>query len=233
MSFSGGVSEYIAGRTTSRYGDLGLDLARALNDARASGALTAESIELEHGIRATVLGASQFSVQVSGNTISVSSAAILPLRNLPVVAARVDAPWPAPEQVCGAIEQALRRLDLTAHDERTVALSLSWAGDASYRVLLALAQGVHAALPRAGAASHRWSWWSIATSPARWAACSPTISRSTDRSSSWTGSTCASSTSSTSAHWFSRERGAGGGQVARVCLISCRAPRGPVHVAFL
>ena len=38
------------------------------------------------GIRATVIGASQYTVQVSGNTIFISKDGILPLRNLQVVA---------------------------------------------------------------------------------------------------------------------------------------------------
>ncbi|HKW78528.1 MAG TPA: ethanolamine ammonia-lyase reactivating factor EutA, partial [Candidatus Limnocylindria bacterium] len=39
---------------------------------------------------ATVIGASQFSVQLSGSTIFVSADAVLPLRNVPVVRAPVE-----------------------------------------------------------------------------------------------------------------------------------------------
>ena len=38
------------------------------------------------GIRATVIGASQYTIQVSGSTIYVAPLDVLPLRNLPVVA---------------------------------------------------------------------------------------------------------------------------------------------------
>jgi ethanolamine utilization protein EutA len=41
------------------------------------------------GIRATVIGASQFTVQVSGSTIGIG--ARLPLRNVPVVPLGADA----------------------------------------------------------------------------------------------------------------------------------------------
>src|SRR5262249_28453210 len=81
ITVSGGTSEYVYGRTATAYGDFGLDLAEALLQAD----LRMQRLPVEQGIRATVLGASAFSVQVSGNTIHVSSADALPLRNLPVV----------------------------------------------------------------------------------------------------------------------------------------------------
>ncbi len=43
------------------------------------------------GIRATVIGAAQFSVQISGNTIAISEPDELPLQNLPVMACDFDA----------------------------------------------------------------------------------------------------------------------------------------------
>jgi ethanolamine utilization protein EutA len=44
----------------------------------------------DQGIRATVIGASQYTVQVSGSTIYVEPATILPLRNVPVIAPQLD-----------------------------------------------------------------------------------------------------------------------------------------------
>lgn len=37
------------------------------------------------GIRATVIGASQYSIQMSGDTIFISDAAQLPVHNIPVI----------------------------------------------------------------------------------------------------------------------------------------------------
>ena len=42
------------------------------------------------GIRATVIGAAQFSVQVSGNTILITKPDDLPMQNLPVIACAFD-----------------------------------------------------------------------------------------------------------------------------------------------
>ena len=81
ITLSGGVSEYLAGRERADYDDLGRELAEAI-DARR-GELPAPLEVVADGIRATVIGASQFTVQVSGSTIGVG--ATLPLRNVPVV----------------------------------------------------------------------------------------------------------------------------------------------------
>ena len=84
---SGGVSEHFYGRDRTAHGDRGLALARALEERRAR--LPAEIVEGREGIRATVVGASQFTVQLSGSTIFVSTADALPVRNVPVVRAAV------------------------------------------------------------------------------------------------------------------------------------------------
>src|ERR687884_1847808 len=97
LTFSGGVAEYIYGREPTRYGDLGPDLAEALQHAAEQGRLPAPPVPLGEGIRATVLGASQFSVQLSGNTVHISDPSVLPLRNLPVVYARLDSAQPDAE----------------------------------------------------------------------------------------------------------------------------------------
>jgi len=84
VTFSGGVSEYLYARETRGFGDLGALLARAiLERVRAWGPRIERSDE---GIRATVIGASQYTVQVSGSTIFVEPRSVLPLRNVPVIA---------------------------------------------------------------------------------------------------------------------------------------------------
>jgi ethanolamine utilization protein EutA len=84
LTFSGGVSEYIYGREPQAYGDLGPQLAQAvLAKAQVWGAKIGQP---DQGIRATVIGASQYTVQISGSTIYVEPAGQLPLRNVPVMA---------------------------------------------------------------------------------------------------------------------------------------------------
>jgi ethanolamine utilization protein EutA len=81
ITLSGGVSEYASGRERAEHDDLGRDLATALLALRDK--LPARLEIAPDGIRATVIGASQFTVQVSGSTIGIGAA--LPLRNVPVV----------------------------------------------------------------------------------------------------------------------------------------------------
>jgi ethanolamine utilization protein EutA len=70
ITFSGGVTEYIYGREAQSYGDLGGLLAQEI---RARVDAWGPKIERSNeGIRATVVGASQYTTQVSGSTIFVS-----------------------------------------------------------------------------------------------------------------------------------------------------------------
>src|SRR5262249_35609572 len=86
MTFSGGVAEYLYGRETARFGDLGYELAHDLRHALAHRKGGAAVWDPGQGIRATVIGAAQFSVQISGNTITIADPEKLPLQNLPVMA---------------------------------------------------------------------------------------------------------------------------------------------------
>ena len=151
LTFSGGVAEYIYGREPTRYGDLGPDLARALHDAAERGRLPAQPVPLGEGIRATVLGASQFSVQLSGNTVHISDPGVLPLRNLPVVYARLESANPDAAAVAQAIRNGFVRLDLI-EGEHPAAVALPWRGEPHYANLRALADGIAQAMPRSLAA---------------------------------------------------------------------------------
>jgi ethanolamine utilization protein EutA len=151
LTFSGGVAEYIYGREQQRYGDLGPDLAEALNRAAEQGRLPAQPVPLGEGIRATVLGASQFSVQLSGNTVHISDPTVLPLRNLPVVYARLPKGSPDATAVAQAIRSGFLRLDLI-EGEHPAAVALPWRGEPHYDNLRALADGIATAMPRSLAA---------------------------------------------------------------------------------
>jgi ethanolamine utilization protein EutA len=151
VTFSGGVAEYLYDREPTRYGDLGPDVAAALRHALDNRRLPSALLPLGEGIRATVLGASQFSVQLSGNTVHISDADVLPLRNLPVVYARLPAPAPDAETVARAIRNGFVRLDLL-EGEHPAALALPWRGEPHYANLRALADGIAQAMPRSLAA---------------------------------------------------------------------------------
>ena len=147
LTFSGGVAEYIYGREGSSFGDLGPLLGQAIRQAADDGRLPAQPVNLNEGIRATVLGASQFSVQLSGNTVHVSDPSILPLRNLPVVYTRLTTSRPAADDLASSIAQGFRRLDLV-EGEAPVALAIPWHGEPHYDRLRALAEGIVCGLPR-------------------------------------------------------------------------------------
>src|SRR5712692_8814883 len=85
VTFSGGVSEYIFGRESAGFGDIAKPLADKIKHAFTSGQINLPLLDPGQGIRATVIGASQFSVQISGKTIHISPGTELPYHNIPVL----------------------------------------------------------------------------------------------------------------------------------------------------
>jgi ethanolamine utilization protein EutA len=141
VSFSGGVSEYIYEREARDFGDMGRVLARAiLRRMRAWGPRIEPP---DQGIRATVVGASQYTVQVSGGTIYVEPQHILPLRNIPVVAvtAALGTNVLDAEAISASVRSGLKRLDLLG-DDQPVALCYRWEGSATYARIDAFCRGI-------------------------------------------------------------------------------------------
>ena len=95
------------------------------------------------GIRATVIGASQYTTQVSGSTIYVSPLEALPLRNVPVIAPTfaLDDDDIDSAAVAEAIKAVLKRLDLGDGDT-PVAVFVPWRGSATFQRLDGFCQGV-------------------------------------------------------------------------------------------
>ena len=107
--FSGGVSEYIYSREAEAFGDLGPYLGQAIrHEAEIRGF---DILDAGEGIRATVIGAAQYTVQLSGETIFIPESMTLPVRNLRVFVVSVD--WQAP--VADKTEAAVRKT-LSARD---------------------------------------------------------------------------------------------------------------------
>ena len=148
ISFSGGVSEYIYGRQTELLGDLAFDLAKALNTKLRANPDLPVIVEAQHGIRATVIGASQFTVQVSGKTIFADSLDFLPLRNVPVVHPNIDLSLEDIDVdiIAAEIVNACRMRDVNRDSQ--VALSFAWKGDPSYQRLKAIADAIDQTLCR-------------------------------------------------------------------------------------
>jgi ethanolamine utilization protein EutA len=141
LTFSGGVSEFIYGNETHKFGDLGPLLAAEIR-ARVETFCPRLEAPIE-GIRATVVGASQYTIQLSGSTIYVSPLDALPLRNVPVIAPALplDSETVDPSEVARAIQTMLKRLDLAGGDT-PVALFVPWHGSATFQRLDAFCRGV-------------------------------------------------------------------------------------------
>jgi len=141
VMFSGGVSEFIYNRTKNTFGDLGPLIAEEVHRRMADLGLLV--MEPNARIRATVIGASQYTVQVSGNTIFISPEDAVPVRNVGVVAP--EFPFHEDdftnEAVRDALESALRRLDLL-HGRQPVAVAFHWDGSATFFRLQAFCSGV-------------------------------------------------------------------------------------------
>ena len=144
--FSGGVSEYIYGREAREFGDLGVALGRAVRQLAER--CPVRLLESERGIRATVLGASQHSAQLSGNTIFVSDHRTLPLRNLPVLlpdlrftALELDLP-----SMGRALQSALGMHTALPGAPASLAIAIRWDGSPTFERLEAVAGSIALAI---------------------------------------------------------------------------------------
>ena len=145
VMFSGGVGEYVYGRETRDFADLGRRLGSALRNRKFPWPV----LPAGECIRATAFGASEYSVQLSGNTVYISSpAALLPRKNLQVLhpPVRLEGMVDA-SKLAKAIAGHFGAFDLV-EGEKEVALALRWRGEPAFERLHALAQGIRAALPR-------------------------------------------------------------------------------------
>jgi ethanolamine utilization protein EutA (predicted chaperonin) len=147
VMFSGGVAEYVYRRETRDFGDLGRLLGLALRKRLDAGALPWPLLPPGECIRATALGASEYSVQLSGNTIYISDpGALLPRRNLQVLqpgyacGERID-----PDALARAIREHFKAFDLV-EGENEAALALRWEGTPSHERLAAFALGIRRGL---------------------------------------------------------------------------------------
>jgi ethanolamine utilization protein EutA len=140
---SGGVGEYVYSREDRDFGDMGRRLGHAMRKRLDAGALPWPLLPAGECIRATALGASEYSVQLSGNTSTITNpGALLPRRNLQVL----QAPYVCEETIdsdklAAAIRGHFTNFDLV-EGEAEVALALRWLGAPSHERIFAFAKGV-------------------------------------------------------------------------------------------
>ncbi|NUB45884.1 ethanolamine ammonia-lyase reactivating factor EutA [Fertoebacter nigrum] len=139
ITFSGGVSEYVYGYEANDYGDIARPLADALTKRLAN--LTVPVVDAGQRIRATVIGASQFTVQVSGKTLHLTTPDALPKRNIPVV----HLGQPLPEELDPVVLAAAFRQRADVQDcdlSAPLALAFDWSGIPEYPRLRAMAEAI-------------------------------------------------------------------------------------------
>lgn len=153
VMFSGGVGEYVYDREQRDFGDVGKLFGAAIRERIAAGALPWPLLPAGECLRATVLGASEYSVQLSGNTTYISNPAVLlPRKNLQVVPLGLELDDTlAAGEVKKALQGSLLRHDLV-EGEQDLAVSIRWSGAPQFQRLAALAEGLLQALPRTLAA---------------------------------------------------------------------------------
>jgi ethanolamine utilization protein EutA len=141
--FSGGVAEYVYDREQRDFGDMGRKLGAALRRKIEGGALSWPLLPAGECIRATALGASEYSVQLSGNTTYISNPGkLLPRRNLQVLQPTYDTSGEIdPAQLAQAIRGHFKSFDLV-EGESEVALAFRWSGAPSYKRIFAFATGI-------------------------------------------------------------------------------------------
>jgi ethanolamine utilization protein EutA len=138
---SGGVSEYVYGYDDVARGDLGLLFGKRVREEIDKLGIEGLLQEPNEGIRATVIGAGEYTVQASGTTCYISNPNILPIFGYQVVRPILSDDI----SVEDALNQALTKFDLS---ELTtgVALAISPKGNQDYQSLKQLADGITAVI---------------------------------------------------------------------------------------
>ena len=140
ITFSGGVAEYIFGRESADHGDIAKPLADEIVK-QIKARISIPIIEPLERIRATVIGASQFTVQVSGKTIYVPDRSVLPVHNVPVVHLGLEISDHI--DIVGIVSSLSKSAEVLDLDPGArLAIAFSWVGAPEYRRLLAMARAI-------------------------------------------------------------------------------------------
>jgi ethanolamine utilization protein EutA len=148
LTFSGGVSEYIFGHEQEEYGDIAQLLASELT-SELSKRTALPLVDPGQRIRATVIGASQFTVQVSGKTIYLPKPDILPVHNVPVVhvGMNLSGDFDA-DAMAEAIRGTMKNMDVEPRSR--MAIAFAWTGDPEHSRLMTAGRAIVAAVAPGG-----------------------------------------------------------------------------------
>jgi len=143
VMFSGGVGQLVTDRGQDSFGDLGDHLATAILERFADA--NWQIVPARETLRATVVGVGQFTVQLSGNTISVSPPDVGALRNVQVVAVPPEV-GTDPAKIAAELSAGLSRAGLS-DGAGPIAISLTLPHPESARQIMDVADGLITALP--------------------------------------------------------------------------------------
>jgi ethanolamine utilization protein EutA len=143
MMFSGGVAEYVYEREPRDFGDMGKRLGIALRRKFEDGRFPWPLLPARECIRATALGASEYSVQLSGNTSYISSPGVLlPRRNLQVIQPPLEFGDEIDFEAVGRAIVSHRKAFEVEDSNIDIALAFHWKGVPEYGRIHALAKGI-------------------------------------------------------------------------------------------
>jgi len=131
---SGGVGEYVNGNETREFGDLGKLLGAAIS-RRLAGHNVLRAVE---SIRATCIGASQYTIQESGDTLFLTNPELLPLRDVAAVAIHPE--HADAGDIARSIRAGIARLD---REDGTFAVAVRWDHGPAYPALRELCAGIN------------------------------------------------------------------------------------------
>ncbi len=137
--FSGGVSEHIYEHDHTSYGDMGPLLAKSMRGHLSRVPKKDFLRESTEGIRATVIGAGEYTIQASGNTSYISNRDALPAFGLKVVRPFIAEDEPVEQ----AVRTALAKFDLSSYGSG-LALAVSLPQQPDYQSIRNLAEGIAA-----------------------------------------------------------------------------------------
>src|SRR6266542_874536 len=126
--------------TSKSYGDLGPELGREVRQRCNQSLQRGTVVEPAEGIRATVIGAGEYTLQASGSTSYIFTTDVLPVRGIQVARAFVNKEQ-SPRDLRAMLTRALSKYDTEHLNERMV-LALSVEGQPDYPYIRRLAEGI-------------------------------------------------------------------------------------------
>lgn len=138
--YSGGVSEYVYERADESYGDVGPWLGRAVRERSRAEFRPGMLMTPAEGIRATVIGAGEYTLQASGSTSYISTPDVLPVRGIQVARAFISKEQ-SPDELDAALAAGVGKYDLEKLPSN-MALAMSIDGQPDYAYIRRLAEAV-------------------------------------------------------------------------------------------